>query len=252
MLWPMSHARLAAAFAAALAAVLPAQQTPVPIKLAVSGLDDSAPLTMAATLDGERLKVQVVLQTGWHLYGKDNGNGQPVRIELLPGSAFAAAGPLQMPMDDKGEITGKAELVLPLRHTGAHAGLLARCSFMTCDALQCLPPMAVEISTAPAALLVVVERGERADRIASFLTEHGFRTTVTTYDKVQAAECDASDVVIADSQTFNQLEGKKGQRRDAIAAVDKFPLTRAPLVAVGFLGTQLLKAQKVSMSSGYV
>jgi hypothetical protein len=171
---------------------------------------------------------------------------------MLPGSAFAAAGPLQVPMDDKGEITGKAELVLPLRHTGTHAGLLARCSFMTCDALQCLPPMAVEMSTEPTALLVVVERGERADRIAAFLAEHGFRTTVTTYDKVKGAECDASDVVIADSPTFNQLEGRKGQRRDAIAAVDKFPLTRAPLVAIGFLGTQLLKAQKVSMASGYV
>jgi hypothetical protein len=155
-------------------------------------------------------------------------------------------------MDDKGEITGKAELVLPLRHTGAHAGLLARCSFTTCDALQCLPPMEAVISTAPTVLLVVVERGERADRIASFLAEHGFRTTVATYDKVQAAECDASDVVVADSTTFNQLEGKKGQRRDALAAVEKFPLTRAPLVAVGFLGTQLLKAQKVSMASGYV
>jgi len=83
MLWPMSHARLAAAFAAALAAVLPAQQTPVPIRLAVSGLDDSAPLTMAATLDGERLKVQVALQAGWHLYGKDTGNGQPVRNDTI-------------------------------------------------------------------------------------------------------------------------------------------------------------------------
>src|SRR5262249_6436439 len=122
----------------------------------------------------------------------------------------------------------------------------------TCDALECLPPMTVELSTQANVLLVAVERSERAERIAAFLTGRGFHVSTTTYDQVQQAECDASDVVIADSPTFNHLEGKKGQRSAADAAARRFPLTSAPLIAVGFLGTEVLKAQKVSMASGYV
>jgi hypothetical protein len=248
ILRPMRHALLVAAALAA--ALLPAQQAPVP--LAVTGLDKAAPLKMTATLDGLQLKVQIALDAGWHLYGRDTGGGQPVRVELEPGSAFAAAGPLQVPMDAKGEITGKAELVLPLRRTGAHPGLLARCSFVTCDALECLPPMDVQFSNQPNVLLVAVGRGERADRIAAFLTSRGFHTTTTTYDEVQLAQCDASDLVIADSPTFDDLGARTGQRAAADAAARRFPLTSAPLICIGFLGTELLKAQKVSMASGYV
>jgi len=248
MLGGMRHALLVAAVLTA--ALLPAQQAPAPLQ--VTGLDQAAPLKMTATLDGLQLKVHVALDAGWHLYGRDTGGGQPVRVDLEPGSAFAAAGPLQVPMDAKGEINGKAELVLPLRRTGPHQSLLARCSFVTCDALQCLPPMAVELCNQPNVLLVAVERGARADRIAAFLTSRGLHTTTTTYEEVQPADCDASDVVIADSPTFNHLEGRKGQRSAADAAARKFPLTSAPLICVGFLGTELLKAQKVSMASGYV
>lgn len=230
---------------AALATFLPAQATPVPIPLAVTGLDAQAPLTLAATLDGLQLKVQVALQPSWHLYGKDTGNGQPVRIDIRPGSVFKAAGPLQVPMDGKGEVTGKAELILPLHRTTAGNSLLAQCSFMVCDPLQCLPPMTVELATPPTVLLVVVERGARADRIAAFLTERGCRPTLITYKEVQVAECDASDLVVADSPTFGKLKGQTGVSR-------QFPLTSAPVIAIGLLGTELLKAQKVSMASGYV
>jgi hypothetical protein len=233
-------------------ALLPAQQGPGPIPLAVTGLESSAPLTITGKLDGLKLEVHVALQPGWHLYGKDTGRGRPVRIELERGSAYAAAGPLQMPMDEKGEITGAADLVLPLRKSAAHSGLLARFSFMACDALECLPPMEVGLATPANVLLVVVEPGARADRISAFLTQRGFHTSVTTYDRVQAAACDASDVVVADSPTFEKLEGSKGQRRAVDEAARRFPNTSAPLITVGFLGTELLKAQKVSMASGYV
>ena len=52
-------------------------------------------------------------------------------------------------------------------------------------------------------------------------------------------------VVLADSPTFNQVRGKK-------VDVRKFPATQAPVVAVGFLGTQLLEANRIAMACGYI
>jgi hypothetical protein len=227
--------------------------SPQAAALTVKGLPTAAPLQVAASLRGLELQVQVTIDAGWHLYARDTGGGQPVRIEIGPGSAFAAAGALQTPMDDKGQITGSATLALPLQKAPAGAGLRATMKFMVCDELQCLPPMQLELSLPPASesalsvLLVAVDESERTARIAAFLVERGFRTDVTTYAKVQQAECDAHDVVLADSPTFGQCGGKA-----TLEDVKKFPATASPIVAVGFLGTQLLVAQKVAMASGYI
>jgi hypothetical protein len=148
-------------------------------------------------------------------------------------------------MDHKGEITGDAELVLPLQRVAEGDALRATFRFIVCDALRCLPPMELEIATPPSVLLVAIADDERSARIAAFLTQRGFRVDVTTYAKVAAAECDAHDLVIADSPTFNQTKaGRSGAQ--------KFPLTRTPMIAVGFLGSQVLVAQKVTMACGYI
>ncbi len=245
---------LLAVFASLAGAVLTAQQPepPRPRALTVAGLDANAPLHVAATLNGLSLQVQVALQPGWHLYGRDTGGGQPVQIEIGAGSAFAAAGALQTPMDAHGLITGDATLTLPLRSLPAGTGCQATMRFVVCDALQCLPPMALELSlpplvsaNAPTILLVAVDDSERTTRIAAFLNERGLQTTTTTYAKVQQADCDRHDVVLADSPTFGQTKGAR-------AAAVKFPMTGTPIVAVGFLGTQLLEAQKVAMACGYI
>lgn len=227
-----------------------AQAAP-PVGLVVRGLPDDAPLAVTAARDGLALRVHVKLQSGWHLYGRDTGGGQPVAVEIVDG-AFAAAGPLRTPMDDAGLIRGDAALELPLRRVAEGEPLQARMRFMVCDALQCLPPIELVFTTPAAApstpakvLLVGIDDGERTQRIAAFLTERGFVPTVTTYAKVTAALCDAHDVVLADSPTFGQTRGKGV---DAAA----FPATSAPIVAVGFLGTQLLAGQKVAMACGYI
>ena len=222
-----------------------------PAALTVKGLPAAAPLQVAASLQGLELQVQVIVQDGWHLYGRDTGGGQPVKVEVAAGSAFAAAGALKTPMDAEGHITGVATLALPLQKAPAGSGLRATMKFMVCDALQCLPPMTLELvlppprETAPSVLLVAIDESERTARIAAFLTERGFRTDVTTYAKVQQAECDAHDVVLADSPTFGQCRGKGGD-------VKRFPATASPIVAVGFFGTQLLENQKVAMACGYI
>lgn len=222
-----------------------------PAALTVKGLPASAPLQVAAMLHGLQLQVRVTLQDGWHLYGRDTGGGQPVQIEIASGSAFAAVGALEAPMDEKGQITGIATLALPLQRVPAGAGLRATMKFMVCDALQCLPPMALELALpaarekAPSVLLVAIDESERTTRIAAFLAERGFRVDVTTYAKVQQVECDAHDVVLADSPTHGQLHGK-------LEDVKRFPATTSPIVAVGLLGTELLENQKVAMACGYI
>jgi hypothetical protein len=229
-------------------ASLPAQQP-----LAVQDLPASAPLTVAATATPAELTVVVSLQTGWHLYGRDTGGGQPVALNVQPGSAFAAAGPLQAPMDQKGEITGTAPIKLPLRRTGTGRKLEVAFRFMACDALMCLPPMQVVLAgevadaagAAPRVLLVVIEEGERSARTAAFLQQRGFPCTLATYDKVTAEQCDAHDVVLADSPYFEEA-------RRATKLARAFPRTSAPIVAVGFLGTELLEAHKVAMACGYI
>lgn len=224
-------------------------QAPTPVT--ATGLPDGAPLRIVAEATATRLVVHVDIDAGWHLYGRDTGGGQPVQIECLPASAFAAAGALQVPMDQSGQITGKQDLVLPLRATGKGGELHARMRFMVCDALQCLPPIEVALSTPPAApalaplrvLLVTAAADERQKRIAEFLKDRGCKPSVTTWAVVNAEECDAADVVLADSPLFGKTQG---------ANVRNFPVTATPVVAVGFLGTELLKAQKVTMASGYI
>lgn len=244
--------RLSAMFATALAlASLPAQgATSSP--LAVKGMPAEAPLTVVASHDASTLRIQVELQAGWHLYGRDVGGGQPVELRITDG-VFVAAGALVTPMDKEGLITGKGELRLPLRRVADGDVLAATMSFMVCDALQCLPPIELELRSVQGkvpdglfrVLLVAIDESERTDRIARFLLERGFVPTVTTYAKVTTALCDANDVVLADSPTFNQTRGKKVNARG-------FPATQSPVVAVGFLGTQLLEAHKVAMACGYI
>lgn len=221
-------------------------------QVVVKGMPEQAPLAVSASHDAATLRIHFELQDGWHLYGRDVGGGQPVTVRLGDG-AFAAAGALVTPMDDKGLITGAGDLKLPLRRVAAGEALTATMSFMVCDALQCLPPIELELSAAAAAapagpfrvLLVAVDEGERTDRIARFLAASGLVPTVATYATVTPELCDAYEVVIADSPTFGQVRGKKVDARS-------FPKTKSPVVAVGFLGTELLEAHKVAMACGYI
>jgi hypothetical protein len=219
--------------------------------IAATGLPADAPLRVTADATAARLTIHLQIESGWHLYGRDTGGGQPVQVECLPDSAFAAAGALQLSMDQKGQLTGKQDLVLPLRPAANGCELRARLCFMVCDELQCLPPMAVALqgpvgaAAAPAlqVLLVAVAADDRAARVAAFLQARGLVATTTTWNKVTKEQCDAADVVLADSPLFGKTQG---------ANVRQFPDTTTPVVAVGFLGTELLKAQKVTMACGFI
>ena len=249
---PLAYSLAAALAAALLSAGLSAQSSSP--TLTVKGMPADAPLTVTASHDSSTLRITADLKAGWHLYGRDVGGGQPVAVTIT-GGVFAAAGELTTPMDKQGLITGKAVLTLPLRRTSEGDTLAATVAFMVCDALQCLPPIELEVRTvatsAPApsgpfrVLLVAVDDGERTQRIAAFLLARGLTPTVTTYALVTSELCDANEVVLADSPTFNQVRGKKINAR-------AFPKTQSPVVAIGFLGTQVLEANKVTMACGYI
>jgi hypothetical protein len=94
-------------------------------------------------------------------------------------------------------------------------------------------------------LLVVGVRDEHAARIEAFLRKRGFAPSVTTYAEVDLKSCDAHDVVLADSKLFRENRG-------ALKHALEFPKTKSPIVAVGFLGTELIEAQGLAMTSGYI
>jgi len=222
------------------------------LPLEVKGLQSDAPLTIAATATPTRLLIDIKMHAGWHLYGKDVGGGQPVSLVLPEGGPFESAGKLVVPETKDGHLTGAFRLELPIRARSRGGALTATFEFMACDPLACLPPMAVGISGMvgegkPVKVLLAVDAAdERSDRITAFLDGHGFSTTVRLFTEARTAECDAHDVVLFDSKLFRKTA--KGARKNALA----FPKTRTPIVAVGFLGTELIEAHGLAMTSGYI
>jgi len=104
---------------------------------------------------------------------------------LLADSAFTAAGPLRVPMDHQGRITGKAgELVLrcarPRPNWTARAPAVRHLRRSAVPAADRGGPERGAGAAKPAltVLLVAVAGDARADRIASFLQDRGCRPTV--------------------------------------------------------------------------
>lgn len=215
----------------------------------IHDLPADAPLAVWASATPEALTLDVRLKPEWHLYAADVGGGQPVSVTVEHKSDFVAAGALVVPEAKDGQLLGTFRLVLPLKRQGRGHKLQARFDFMACDPLSCLPPMSVRLTgeLRPLNVLVVVDKEDaRSKRIVEFLRGGGMAPTVTTYAKVDRRACDACDVVLADSKRFRENEkGSVGRAR-------AFPQTTSPIVAVGFLGTELIEGQKIAMTSGYI
>jgi len=222
-------------------------------QLEVGELPPRSPLAITAQASSTELVVELKLDPEWHVYARDVGGGQPVALTLAPDCGFQASGALRLPADKQGKLAGKFEIHLPIAaRLGSEPVLRAELQLQVCDALECLPPLQLSITgrirnaKEPFPVLLVVDvEDERSERIASFLRERGFTVTVTSYPKVTAEACEAHAVVLADSKLF----GKTAKVRDAVL---KFPATSTPIVAVGHFGTELVKAQGVAMTSGYI
>jgi hypothetical protein len=216
--------------------------------LRVAGLPEGAPLSVTASATERVLLVDLALAPEWHAYARDVGNGLPVRVALAADGDFAATGALVAPCDARGQLGGAVRLSLPIAPVGAGRALRATFDLQVCDALQCLAPMTLTISgevEPVSVLLVVAETGERAERIAGWLRGRGFDVALDTYAEVTPAACDARDVVLTDSD----LSQKHGVATDVVR---RFPRTASPVVAVGHLGTKLVEAHGLAMTSGYI
>jgi hypothetical protein len=221
---------------------------PAQSDLIVAGLGRDLPLKVTASATERVLLVDLILDEEWHAYARDVGGGRPVGLSLDSGCDFVAAGPLRLPETDGAKLEGAVRLRLPLEHIGQDAELRATLAIQVCDALECLTPMTLTLSgeVKPlGVLLVVAAPGERTDRISGWLEARGFTVDVATYVDVTLAACDRHDVVLADSDVF-RAHGVDGK------TIQRFPRTATPVVAVGFLGTQLVEAHGVAMTSGYI
>lgn len=216
--------------------------------LEVSGVPAKAPVRVTASASGEFLLVDLQFEPEWHAYSRDVGGGQPVRLTLDAASDFAADGDVDMPADEAGKLAGAVRLSLPIRQTGEGRALRATLDVQVCDALMCLPPMSITVSgtvDAVSVLLVVAEVTQREERIAAWLRARGFEVETVTYATATRDACDASDVVLCDSQLFREDNVKR-------EVVHAFPKTETPIVAVGYLGTELVEAHGLAMTSGYI
>ena len=208
-----------------------------------------APLKVYASATPDALTVVVRMDPGWHLYASDVGGGQPVSVSVERGSEFVANGALVVPEGSEGKLTGTFRLVLPLKKKGRGKVVRGRFDFMACDPLVCLPPMSVRLhgELRPLKVLVVVDAEDaRSKRLADFLRDGGMAPAITTYAKVDTRACDAHDVVLADSKLFRKNE------KGSIGRARAFPQTASPIVAVGFLGTELVEGHRIAMTSGYI
>ncbi|MEM9379591.1 MAG: hypothetical protein AAGB93_06530 [Planctomycetota bacterium] len=214
----------------------------------IDGLSDEAPFTMTATLDRARLIVDLVLEDDWHAYSRDVGGGAPVQISMADHEHPSVLGALHVPQPEDGELSGRVRLEQWLELDEGQTDVDVFLSLTVCDALQCLPPFRIRLQgeVSPVRVLLVADqRDERADRVTTFLEERGFSVRVTTYGAVSREDCDAHDVVLADSKGFEQI-------RDLRAVARSFPKSETPLVAVGILGTELVEAHGLAMTSGYI
>ncbi|MCA8971906.1 MAG: hypothetical protein KDC95_19120 [Planctomycetes bacterium] len=214
--------------------------------LAIEGLPLDAPFKVHATADRARLVVDLVFDAGWHAYARDVGGGSPISIKATGKTPANWIGELRMPASDNGELTGYVRLIQRLQLQDKANHLEAALDIMVCDALQCLPPMTLRMTgdIAPLSVLLVVDvDDDHARRVRDFIAAEGFEVDMTTYPSATTEACDAHDIVVCDSKTFGsvKMDGVRG-----------FPKTRSPIVAVGFLGTELLEGQGIAMTSGYI
>ena len=99
-------------------------------------------------------------------------------------------------------------------------------------------------------LLVTPGTPARTARIRAFLAGHGIALQAARYGQVTKEACDGVDLVVADSPADDKAAFRRSMKLRRRAR--SFPRTAAPILAVGYLGTELLEAQGLAMASGYI
>lgn len=112
------------------------------------------PTTAAATDDPVRVGVEATESTltvtlqireGWHAYSPKAKDGQPVRITILEGSAFAAAGETDWGATEDGVLRDYVEVKVPIRRVATGDALRVQVDYTACDAATCRPRASVTL-----------------------------------------------------------------------------------------------------------
>lgn len=99
-------------------------------------------------------------------------------------------------------------------------------------------------------LLVTISTEPRIGRIKEFLGKNGFELSSVSYKDATPEQCKKFDLLIADSPNDEKGDGAVALKTNPMA--DHLPARDKPIICVGFLGTQVLKAHKVGLACGYI
>ena len=219
-------------------------------KLKLDG-ETQAPVDVSACATQGMLFIRVDLKDQWHLYAPGSTAGVPITVKALENSDYELSGEITVPQNDRGEISGTAVVRVPIRRKRSGNRLSVEFGYQACDARTCLLPARCSLLGEPSrgpvdVLLMVRAQGDRADRIAGMFRSEGFRCTVRTFEsRPDRGFCDRFDVVIGDCEGYQQSKSIVSFARD-------FPKTQTPIIAVGFLGSELVEAHQIAMTSGYI
>lgn len=101
------------------------------------------PVRVAVEATDTTLTISLQIREGWHVYSPKSKDGQPVRISILAGSAFEAAGDVDWGDDGDGTLRDWVEIKVPMRRVAAGDVLRVQVSYVVCDERTCRPRAAV-------------------------------------------------------------------------------------------------------------
>ncbi len=199
-----------------------------------------------------QLFIHVEIDKEWHIYAPGSKAGVPFSIEMQKESDFVVAGDIHVEQDEKGVVARSTTLRVPIKRSGTGNQLAFQFDYQACDALECDQPERLEFTgvvsrTSPKRILLVVDANdERAKRISTLIKDTGMECVVHQYAENLTQEiCNSYDVIVTDCPGFRNS-------KDGFAAVKKFPKTDTPILASGFLGTELIENHQLAMTSGYI
>ncbi len=100
-------------------------------------------LRLDASSTESTLTITLRVQQGWHAWSPKAKDQSPVKVAVLPGSSFVAAGEPSFTDDEHGMLTGYSEIQLPIRRTDQGRRLRIAVTYTLCDEATCKPPRTV-------------------------------------------------------------------------------------------------------------